>query len=280
MADALFERDTKDPTLFHPTELTRGPWSPDAQHGGPPASLLSALLEAHDSDETPRLDAHENAQPMFVARLTVELLRPVPLTALKVVVRNERRGRKVQLVTATMVAGDKEVARATALRIRRKDLPVPGSSRPALTAPPPPDDGSNSAPPWVTANAQIGFHNSAVDHRFVRGSFAEPGPATDWIRLRTDLIAGEATPDVARVPAAADFGNGVSWTLSRSDDWMFINPDLTIYLHRYPTTPWVCLESETWPQSNGIGLAESRLWDERGVIGRSLQSLLLDRIPG
>jgi hypothetical protein len=275
MSGALFARDRADRFVFHPTELTRGPWSPDAQHGGPPSALLAAIVEEHDSEDAPRGTGDAS---MFVARLTVELLRPVPLAPLRIAVTPERPGRKVQLVGARMFADTTEVARATALRIRRIDLPVPDGARPDIARPAGPESGTASAPPWGDAGSLPGFHNAAVDHRFVRGSFATPGPATDWIRLRGDLVDGEPTPAIARVPAAADFGNGVSWSLSREDGWMFINPDLTIYLHRYPAGEWVCLESETWPQSAGTGLAESRLHDEQGVIGRSLQSLLLDRI--
>jgi len=44
-----------------------------------------------------------------------------------------------------------------------------------------------------------------------------------------------------------------------------------------PAGEWVCLEAATWPSRDGIGLCESRLWDERGLIGRALQSLLLGR---
>ena len=113
--------------------------------------------------------------------------------------------------------------------------------------------------------------------RFVRGSFAEPGPATAWIRLRVPLVAGEATSALSRVAAAADFGNGVSWVLTREDGYRFINPDLTIYLHRHPAGEWVALEATTSPDPHGVGLAESRLYDERGPIGRSVQSLLIER---
>ena len=65
--------------------------------------------------------------------------------------------------------------------------------------------------------------------------------------------------------------------LSRLDSYHFINPDLTLYLHRMPAGVWVCLEAVTAVDAHGVGLAESRLWDERGVLGRSLQSRLLDR---
>jgi hypothetical protein len=188
-----------------------------------------------------------------------------------------RPGRKVQLVEASLRANDVEVAKATALRIRTADLPVPAQSLAGGVPPPPPEAGSSSLPPWGAAIAYRSFHRDGVEHRFVAGSFTEPGPATDWIRLRVPLVAGEPTSPLARVAAAADFGNGISWTLSRTDGWQFINPDLTIYLHRHPVDEWVCLESATSVQSHGIGLTESRLWDRRGPLGRSLQSLLLDR---
>ena len=90
------------------------------------------------------------------------------------------------------------------------------------------------------------------------------------------LVAGEPTSPLCRVAAAADFGNGISWVLSRNDGYRFINPDLTIYLHRHPVGEWVALEAATTPTAR-LGLAESRLYDERGPIGRSVQSLLVER---
>jgi hypothetical protein len=77
---------------------------------------------------------------------------------------------------------------------------------------------------------------------------------------------------------AADSGNGVSATL----DWrqfIFINVDLTVHLHRMPSTEWVCLEAVTVPEPNGIGMADSALHDERGPIGRALQTLLVRKRP-
>ena len=91
------------------------------------------------------------------------------------------------------------------------------------------------------------------------------------------LVEGEETSPLCRVAAAADFGNGVSWVLNRSDGFSFINPDLTVYLHRYPVGEWVCLDAVTHVEPHGVGLAESLLFDEHGPIGRAAQSLLIDR---
>lgn len=264
MAGAIFTRDGE---RFVPSELARGPWSPEAQHGGAPAALLAALVE-RDAD----------AAAMQVVRLTIELLRPVPIAPLAARVRVVRPGRKVQLLEAGLWHGEVEVARALALRLRRADVPLP-PGLPHLPPPPAPEAGVESLPPWAAFVDYPAFHNAGVEHRFVSGTFADPGPAIDWIRLRVPLIAGEPTSPLSRAAAAADFGNGVSWVLGRSERWSFINPDLTLYLHRYPEGEWVCLDAATVPQPSGIGLAESRLFDGRGVIGRALQSLLIERLP-
>src|SRR4029077_5889841 len=177
-----------------------------------------------------------------------------PVSPLAVETRMLRPGRKVQLVGASLHAGDVEVARATALRIRTLDRPLPpGIARP--DPPPGPERGVPGASAWSELIDYAAFHNQGVEHRFVAGGFDQPGPATDWIRLRVPVLAGEETSPLARVAAVADFGNGVSWVLSRNDGWQFINPDLTIGLHRMPDGEWVCLEADTAVEANGIGQA-------------------------
>ena len=58
--------------------------------------------------------------------------------------------------------------------------------------------------------------------------------------------------------------------------WTFINPDLTVTLHRLPDDEWVCLDSGTRLGPAGVGTAESALWDERGSLGRAIQTLLVE----
>src|SRR4029453_12749701 len=262
MADALFELDG---SRFVATELARGPWTPEALHGGPPAALVARGAERA-----------EGGDGMMIARLTVELLRPVPVSVLAVETRLLRPGRKVQLVGASLQAGDTEVARATALRIRTAGLPVP-DDLPSPEPPPGPETARASVSPGIALRDYPAFHNQGVGHRFVAGAFDQPGPATDWIRLRVPLVAGERTSPLARVMAVSDVGNGLSWVLPRGQGWQFINPDLTIALHRHPAGEWVCLQAATYVGSQGVGQAESVLWDEHGRIGRAFQSLLLDR---
>ena len=61
-------------------------------------------------------------------------------------------------------------------------------------------------------------------------------------------------------------------------DWrryLFINVDLSVHLHRMPEGEWVCLDAVTLPEGNGVGIADTRLFDERGAIGRAAQTLLI-----
>jgi len=243
-----------------PTELARGPWSPEALHGGPPSALLLAGAE-------PLIAG------MHPARLTVELLRPVPLTPLRLSAHVSRPGRKVRLVEAQLMTDETIVAKATLLGIRVEDTDVPSSPMPH--PPKGPEQSPTEVPETSAGPRYEAFHNAGVEHRFAEGHFGEPGPATDWIRLRVPVVPGQAPSGMQRVAAAADFGNGISSILTMGEA-TFINPDLTVYLHRLPVGEWVGLEAVTVLQPQGVGLAESRLWDEDGSIGRSLQSLLVE----
>ncbi len=272
MTDAFFRAEGD---LYVPTELTRGPWDPDSQHAGPPAGLIGREIE--------RLDGGEDRQ---VARITFEILRAVPIAPLRVEARVARPGRSVELVEATLSDGDGEVIRASAWRLRTEQVKIPaglasgdgggliGTSpstlRPGFTPP-----GPAEADPgrFFDTGHDAGYH-TAMDYRFVRGDFTELGPALVWMRMRQPLIVGEQPSPLQRVLVAADSGNGVSATL----DWaqyLFINVELTVHLHRALVGEWVCLDAITIPEPNGVGVADTALYDERGPVGRAMQALLI-----
>jgi hypothetical protein len=257
--NALFVRDGE---RFFPTGHARGPWDLRSLHGGPPAALLGHALEALPPDI-----------PMSVVRVTVEILRPVPVQPMTVTAQVERPGKRVQLLSAVLRAGDDEVCRATAWRIRTTELDI--DAAPAEV----PFEGPDQGVPPPRDSDNPAFHRTGTEMRFVRGTFQEIGPATVWIRLRMPVIEGEEPTPLMRLLAAADFGNGVSSAV----EWgrfLFINTDLTAYVHRMPEGEWICLEARTSVQRSGVGLAESALYDTRGPLGRSLQALLIDRLPG
>ncbi|HEX3650861.1 MAG TPA: acyl-CoA thioesterase domain-containing protein, partial [Pseudonocardiaceae bacterium] len=89
--------------VYRATEHTVGPWSPDSQHMGPPSALLARQLERM----VPEPDS-------VLARMTVEILGPVPVTDLAVRSWVERPGRSVRLMAAELSAGGRAVVRAWA----------------------------------------------------------------------------------------------------------------------------------------------------------------------
>jgi len=253
-----------------PTDLARGPWTPEALHGGPVAALVARSVERC-----------EPAEEMQVARLTVELLRPVPVAPLEVQTTLARPGRKVQLIDVRVSSGDLDLAWGRALRIRTADprggvsaelADLTATSSPTPEAPPGPEQWRPTGP---LVGGYDAFHNTGAELRFVRGRFDGPGPATVWVRLRVPVAEGEEPSPLQRVAAAADFGNGVSSVLD-FNSWVFINPDVTVTLERLPSGEWICLDATTRLGTPGIGVAECALWDQQGPIGHSVQSLLIE----
>lgn len=258
MADSFFIQEAED--RFVATDHTRGPWTSDAQHAGPPAALLGRAIE--------RADARSGFQ---VARVTFEILRPVPIDLLKVDARIRRPGRSVELVEATLSHEGEPVMLGRAWRIRT-DHHEFEAVVPDPKPPPPPNQGQRVEP------FGSGGYLAAMETSFTAGSFVEPGPATAWFRMRYPLIENERPSPLTRVLIAADSGNGISATIDWSR-WFFINPDLSVYLHRLPLGEWVCLDAMTIPEAHGIGVAASTIWDEEGPIGRGIQSLFIGPRP-
>jgi hypothetical protein len=256
MTGGAFYRQ-EDDTLV-PSELTRGPWDPGAQHAGPPSALLARALE--------RCEPREG---MRIGRITVEILGPVPLAPLSVDARVVRPGRSVELLEASLAGPDGEVMRASAWRVAVGDLRVDTDTPP----PPGPEQGRDRD--FFPTGEDVGYH-TAMDYKFVRGGFLELGPALVWMRMLGPLVEGEQPSPLERLMVVADVGNGVSAVL----DWrefLFINTELTVHLLRPPEGEWVGVDAVT--HLDGVGLAESVLWDEQGRIGHGAQTLLVRRRP-
>jgi Thioesterase-like superfamily len=251
------------------TVHTTGPWDARAQHGGPPSALLGRAIQRC----APRDD-------MIVARFTCEILGAIPVGELEVRARVVRPGRSVELLEAVASAGSRDVASARAWRVLRTDSESIGSRG----AQPPglPDDQAAGAPGEAVAGPPGGWvdgYLSAVEWRPVKGSFGSPGPATVWARLRYPLVADDDTGPLERVLAVADSGNGLSSELDITG-WQFINPELTVHLHRMAVGEWICLDAATAISAGGAGLATSALYDLDGPLGAGAQSLLVARRRG
>jgi hypothetical protein len=257
VADAFYTRVDED--VFDSTVFTRGPWDIKSQHAGPPAALAGHAIEH-------RKGARDD---MRVARISFDILKPVPIAPLRVTTRVERAGRSTEFISAELTVNDQAVLRAHALLIRWAPDVSPERR---------PDSGTVASPESSPSRLtefpfEEGYH-TAIDNRYVAGSFTEPGPATVWFRMRHPLIEGEPIDPLSRVVIAADSGNGVSQVLDPYR-YVFINPELTVHLYRYPRGEWVCLDAASTIEADGVGMADTALYDEYGRIGRGTQSLFV-----
>jgi hypothetical protein len=265
--DAIFHADGD---AFVPTGLARGPWYPDTQHGSPMLGLLARAVERVPSERA-----------VQVTRLTVDLLRAAPLAPVTTRARVLRRGSSVEWLEAELLAGDEPCARASALRFRVAEVGVPREPEWSGGSPPPLPERAGSfgweRPPGDGDDLPALHH--ALELRPVPG-FEAP---TAWLRLKVPLVAGEPDSPLVRTAFVSDFTYSVPFirAMTRSRDalalrpFVAINPDTTLNLHRMPEGEWICLDARATYDAVGAGTATARLFDARGAIGQSSQSLLV-----
>lgn len=239
--------------------MAGGPWDPEMQHGSAPSALIVAIAEAVPT-----------ATPMRVARLTVDLMRPVPVAPLEVRTEVLREGRKIQLCNIDLVSDGKLAVRGTVLKIRREsfDLPDTVANEPVVLPSP---AAGHVAQGKITDNPFMACLNMSV----VKGGFNKPGPGAVWFSLARPIIEDRPNSPAMRAVVAADFCNGTSSVLDFRT-WTFINGDLSVNLARDPVGEWVLLDAETWLGPDGSGIACARLGDAQGYFGRAAQSILIE----
>ena len=237
-----------------------GPWDPGMQHGSAPASLVVWAAEAI---ATP--------VPMRIARLTVDLMRPVPIAPLTLETEVLRQGRKIQLCAVRLRAGSTVVVSATVLKVKLQAEALPLEAVvPAVTLPGP-DQAREEQPSFSTSPFVRG-----ISMRAALGRFGVPGPGAIWYRVDRPMVEGAAISQAMRAVVASDFCNGTSAVLDFRQ-WTFLNADLTVSLAREPVGEWILLDAESWIGPDGAGLAMARLADERGYFGRAVQSLVIEK---
>jgi hypothetical protein len=260
LSESVFRRDGE---AFVPTGHARGPWDPGQLHGGAPGALIAEAVQA---------DGY------VVARLTIDFLAPVAMAPLTISAQTTKPGRNLQLAEAEMEAEGRTVLRARAVRLRRGqvELPAEVGGAGAGGGGGGPEDGRPGRFPLDDGHAE-GFHRTAMDIRFIDGDYGI-GPARAWFRLQIPLVDDAPASPLARAIAAADFGNGISRVVDFAD-YLFVNTDLTVHLHREPATEWVLVDASTRLEPHGAGLAHSILSDERGQLGLAAQSLFVASRP-
>ena len=245
---------------YRSTELTRGPWNPEHQHAGPPIALVAGAIER----------AATALELRHVARLTANLLRPIPIADLTIAVQTDYAGRNVAHLAAQLHAEGKEVARFTAVAQREAPVGIP-DGLPGHPLPHAPLRFEESPVVEFPFSRKATGYQDLMEARIGRGIFFR-GPCAVWFRMRFPLVAGETPSPIQRVAIAADSGNGISSVLDFKRV-LFVNSDLTINLLRRPKSEWICIDAQTLVGPDGNGLAEARIFDADGLAGRSTQSL-------
>ena len=245
------------------TASTVGPWSHDAQHGGPASALAARALERHEPDEKQRL-----------ARVAVDILRPIPVGKLSVKTRIVRPGRRITLAEVVMEADGQEVLHARGWRIERPAGAVPEIFDGA-SAGPLPAMGDGQAPSIFSREPE--GYLASIEWRFLP---QEPGDTryaqvrAAWTRPRVPLLPDEEPSAMSRALLVADSGSGVGAALAATE-FIFINVDVTVVLPRDPVGEWLLLQAATAVGSDGTGLAMTRLSDQTRPCGRAWQTLLV-----
>ncbi|WP_433567604.1 thioesterase family protein [Nocardia sp. CA-151230] len=252
VGDEGFER-------YGATGSTVSVWAASMQHGAPPSALLARAVE--------RCAPREGAR---VARLTMEILGPVPVGDVEVRAWVERPGKRVELVGAELVATQADgsrraVAKASAWRIATSDSSsvVHTADAPLAALPEASEIGWGVPDGW-----DVGYVKS-VDIRAVE---SDDVTRRVWVRPLVEVVEGEEISPLVRVFSVADVANGIGAQLD-PHRWTFLNTDLTIDLFRLPEGEWIGLAVQTSIGPDGVGMCSTVLHDERGPIGRCLQIL-------
>lgn len=278
-----FTRDGVTHRQFHPTQYTAGPWSLEAQHGAPPAALLTHALE---------LAAEEAGLPAAEGRFTrvsTDLLSVVPLTTLTATARVVRPGKRISLLEAVITDTDsgREVVRGSAWWIRTQELPL--LSRELAPAVPGPEQAVHDTEfyrrwggPYID---NLNVRTAAVE----RTDITSPPPTPDipgalpevwaggpvyWLNTEIPVVAEHTDTPWMLMTKLLDSANGLGTGLS-PEHWNFMNLDTTIYLNRLPVGDWIGVLPDANYGPDGVGTTVTRIYDAQGPVGSANQTIMV-----
>lgn len=248
-----------DNDVFRGNDAARGPWSADHCHAGPVAGLIARALERAAGDQK------------SLTRLTIDLVRPVPLSGFQVTSDLLRNGHKLATARAEVTDLQGRVC-ATASSMHLAETSMEDMATAALPSP----DLTRSTPgrfPVAETNHGLPAFADFIDVAYPPKETPAPGPTTIWMRT-PHLIPDEHPSPVQSICPLADCGSGISRYAPLSEV-NFMNTDITIAVHRQPSGYWFASQAVSHWHDTGIGLAEARLFDRLGPIATVLQTLVL-----
>ena len=167
------------------------------QHGSAPASLVVWAAEAIPTPV-----------PMQVARVTIDLMRPVPVAPLTIETEVCARAARSSSARSGCSPTASSWSAPPCSRSRRRPWRCRPMSRICRSSFPGPISRASSrrispSSPFV----------SGMSMRAARGRFGVPGPGAIWYRADRPLVEGSPVSQAMRAVVAADFCNGTSAAL-------------------------------------------------------------------
>lgn len=246
------------PHTYRATEHTSGAWRVDEQHIALPIGLLAHILE---TDFAARRDDR-----LFLARISVDILGPIPIGEMEYEVRVLRPGRSIELVEAHLSYGGRPAVTMRGWFLQERDTAsVAGTTLSTI-----PSLGEHQE--WVPSQEWPGGALAALSCRRLRRA---PGRGTFWLSSAIPLVDDAPVGAVPRAAALFDFANGMV-TREDPEAVFFPNLDLTAHLLRPPQEGWIGFDTSVTFSANGVGLTHSVLHDEAGPLG-SLSQILTVR---
>lgn len=243
----------RDGASYQPTRAAVGPWDSSSLHGRVVIGLLGAVIEQrHGSPE------------YMPARLTVDMYRLPDLSPVEVTTRAIRDGYRIKVIEAEFFSGGVSMARGTCQLLRRGTPPEGKVWSPPNWKVPTPDA--------ITINDARATLGDMWRIRPITGVFGGDGPRQLWMAETRELIGGEPLTPFMRVAVAADFAS--PYANSGEGRLNYINTDVTLYLHRLPTTEWIGFEVVNHHATDGVAIGECWIYDEQGAIGTATVAAL------
>ncbi|MGH3637826.1 MAG: thioesterase family protein [Mycobacterium sp.] len=250
-----------DHQLFESTVGTASNWNAEIQHGSPPLALMTKAIE--------ELAVARGGSRLRIGRVTLDILGAIPVAPVKVRAWVMRPGARISLMAAEMSpAGPDEraVARVTAWLLAPSDTG---------------DVATDRHPPLVEGEMVPHAHGWAGAPGYLetvswRTQPDDGGAAVAWMSPMVPLVDSEETTELQRLLLVADSANGVGAALD-PNEFVFMNTDTTIHLHRLPSGNDFAIRARGSIGPDGIGVTTADIFDRRGFIGTSAQTLLVQR---
>jgi hypothetical protein len=252
-----------DAEAFESTKYTASNWDSSIQHGSPPLTLMTKLIEEQAVGSGQR-----------IGRLLLDILGAIPVAPVRVRSWVQRSGSRISLHNAEMSAQRPDgswrpVATLSAWLLATSDTAAVASDRHPPIAE---RELTTETHSWQGAPGYL----ESIDWR---GQLhPDSGASVAWLSPLLPVVDDEPVSAVQRLAMVVDSANGVGAALDPTE-YLFMNTDTAVHLHRLPAGNDFALRSRGSIGPDGIGVTTAEIFDRHGFIGTSAQTLLIQKRP-